>query len=173
MTNDPLVFDTSALFNFGHRDTLQELLRHLATEAMLVAPAAVLEELRPETRLDYEQFCRDHLTVGRAEAGPEDLALLRSLSAELGRGEIEALLFARDSRGTAVLDDRKARQVAGRMGVPVIGTLGLIAHAIERGWMTDPEAVQAVRQLRANGFFLPRVDDDERFDAYLRRVGRV
>ncbi|MEO6060924.1 MAG: hypothetical protein ABIQ99_03190 [Thermoflexales bacterium] len=173
MIHDPLVFDAAALFNFGHRDTLQELLRHLTTEAMLVAPAAVLEELRPETRLDYEQFCRDHLTVGRAEAGPEDLALLRSLSAELGPGEIEALLLARDTGGTAVIDDRKARQAAGQMGVRVIGTLGLIARAIERGWMTDPEAMQAVRQLRANGFFLPRPDDDERFDAYLGRFGRV
>lgn len=169
----PLVFDTSALFNFGHRDTLLPLLAMLKSEAMLCAPEAVVDELRPERRLDYARFCRDHMAIRRVEARSEDLAVLGKLSAELGSGEIEVLLLARDTGGTAVLDDRKARQVAEQLGVNVMGTLGLIAYSVEREWMTDGDAMKAVRQLRANGFFVPRVDDGEHFDAYLGRLGRV
>ena len=173
MIHDPLVFDTSALFNFGHRDTLLPLLEMLKSEAVLCAPEAVVDELRPERRLDYARFCRDHMTIRRAQARSEDLAVLGKLSAELGPGEIEVLLLARDTGGTAILDDRKARQVAEQLGVNVIGTLGLIAYGVEREWMTAGGAIQAVRQLRSNGFFLPRVDDGEHFDAYLGRLGRT
>ena len=173
MIHDPLVFDTSALFNFGHRDSLLGLLKQLKAENQLVVPAAVVEELVPEQRHDYALMRADHFIPLAPKPKLEDLERLRGLSAALGQGEVEVILLAREVQGMAILDDRAARRVAEQSGVEATGTLGLIAHGIERGWMTDAEAMRAVRQLRANGFFVPRVGDDERFDAYLRRLGRV
>ena len=173
MIHDPLVFDTSALFNFGHRDTLLGLLKQLKAENLLVAPPAVVEELVPERRYDYASMRADYLLTVAPRPEPKDLERMRGLSAVLGRGEVEVILLAREVQGMAVLDDRAARRAAEQVGVEVTGTLGLIAHGIDRGWMTDAEAMRAVRQLRANGFFVPRVGDDERFDAYLDRLGRT
>lgn len=173
MIHDLLVFDTSALFNFGHRDTLLGLLKQLKAENLLVAPPAVVEELVPERRYDYASMRADLFTTLAPKPKFEDLERLRGLSAVLGRGEVEVILLAREVQGMAVLDDRAARRVAEQLGVEATGTLGLIAHGIERGWMTDAEAMRAVRQLRTNGFFLPRVDDGEHFDAYLGRLGRT
>jgi predicted nucleic acid-binding protein len=169
----PLVFDTSALFNFGHRDTLLGLLKQLKAENLLVAPSAVVEELVPERRYDYASMRAGHFVTLAPKPKLEDLERMRRLSAVLGRGEVEVILLAQEVQGMAVLDDRAARRVAEQLGVEATGTLGLIAHGIDRGWMTDAEAMRAVRQLRANGFFVPRVGDDEHFDAYLGRLGRL
>lgn len=64
----------------------------------------------------------------------------------LGRGETEVLEFARRNPGTvAVFDDKAARRAATVLGIPVIGTLGILVAATQSGLIPDFEtAAEAV-----------------------------
>jgi predicted nucleic acid-binding protein len=56
----------------------------------------------------------------------------------LGRGETEVLEFARRNPGTvAVLDDKAARRAATMLGIPIIGTLGILVAATQSGLLPD------------------------------------
>ena len=54
-------------------------------------------------------------------------------SPALGRGEREAICLASDFSALCLIDDRKARRQAERMGVRVTGLLGILAEASDRG----------------------------------------
>lgn len=170
MLKRPLVFDASAMFNFGHRDHLLPVLLRLKAEGGLLVPEAVVEEVRPDTRLDYGDFARQRFEVRAVHARPVDLPLLRRLSARLDRGEIEVILLARETGGTAVIDERLARGEALDLGLSVMGTIGLMSLAIESRWLTEAEALMDVRALRRNGFFLPDPAGIDRWADYAARV---
>lgn len=68
----------------------------------------------------------------------------------MGRGETEVLEYARLHPGTvALLDDLSARKAAAELGIPLIGTLGLLAKAFK----DDPDAFasKAVKRLEEAG----------------------
>jgi predicted nucleic acid-binding protein len=79
---------------------------------------------------------------------------VRTLLASLGPGEAEAIaLWAELERpGPLLLDDRKARAAAVRLGIPVLGTAGALLRAKDHG------LISAVRplldDLRAAGLYL-------------------
>jgi uncharacterized protein len=53
---------------------------------------------------------------------------------QLGRGEAEAITLAKEANADLLLtDDLKARRVASGLGVKVIGVLGLLIRAKQRG----------------------------------------
>ena len=57
-------------------------------------------------------------------------------TSRLGRGETEVLEFARSHAGTvAILDDKAARRAAAMLGVPLVGTLGVLAAAAQGGFL--------------------------------------
>lgn len=58
------------------------------------------------------------------------------LQASLGPGESEAISLALELEARLViLDDRPARRLAQSLGLPVIGTLGLLLTAKQKGWL--------------------------------------
>lgn len=70
-----------------------------------------------------------------------------------GASEAEVISWALANPGfTAVLDDRAARQLAMRHGVPVIGSLRVIVRAKERGLI--PEARPVLEKLRGAGAYV-------------------
>jgi predicted nucleic acid-binding protein len=71
-------------------------------------------------------------------------------TAELGLGEIEALLLAEELRADLlVTDDAAARREGLRRGLEVTGTLGLLTSARERGQI--PAVLPFLLELRALG----------------------
>ena len=64
---------------------------------------------------------------------PTDRSVVRALELVLDRGESEAIALAQEKGGRIILDDRKAREVAVRMGVPITGTIGLLIKAKQSG----------------------------------------
>lgn len=67
----------------------------------------------------------------------------------LGRGETEVLEIALRNAGTvAVLDDKAARRAATTLGIPLIGTLGLLVAATQSGLLPD-FAIAAEAVMRA------------------------
>lgn len=83
----------------------------------------------------------------------------------LGAGESAVLALAAGRPGaTAVLDDTLGRRCARAIGVPVIGTMGLVVRAARTG--TVAAASPILRDLRAAGLWL----DDALVADVLRRA---
>ena len=84
----------------------------------------------------------------------------------LDRGEEAALRLAKELRADLVLiDERKGRIAAGRLGLAVTGTIGIVTEASLRGLADFEEAVALLRN-RTNF----RIDD-EVVAASRRRLG--
>jgi predicted nucleic acid-binding protein len=86
----------------------------------------------------------------------------------LGAGESEVLSLAREqSPATAVVDDAEARACARVLGIPVIGTLGVVVRAKRKGLLSS--AAAAIGLMRERGFYIA---DDVVAEA-LRTVGEA
>jgi len=73
------------------------------------------------------------------------------VGAGLGPGETEAISLALELRAERViLDDLPARVLAQRLGIPLIGTLGILLAAKRRGLVTAIR--EPIDTLRAGGF---------------------
>jgi predicted nucleic acid-binding protein len=96
---------------------------------------------------------------------PKDRGMVAALRLVVDPGESEAITLAYEKGLRIILDDRKAREVAQRLGLPVTGTVGLLLKAKQEGM------VSAIRplldELAANQF---RIADALRAEA-LRLAG--
>ncbi len=65
----------------------------------------------------------------------------------LNPGEQEAILLAQELRADLLLiDDKDGRLEATRRNIAVVGTLGILDEAAERGWLELPEALARLQQ---------------------------
>lgn len=99
----------------------------------VIVPPAVVEELRQERTPDpvksWLSNPPDWLQVKTPSHVPE------RARHELGVGEREAIELAQELSADALLvDDRDARDEARRLGIPVLGTLRVLADASEHGF---------------------------------------
>lgn len=83
----------------------------------------------------------------------------------LGKGESAVLALALALEATAVLDDRSARRCASALGVPVIGTFGVIIRAKKRGLIAAAQPV--IRSVIDAGLYY----DDQSIRTLLSSVG--
>jgi predicted nucleic acid-binding protein len=66
----------------------------------------------------------------------------------LGAGESAVLSFAATQGALAIFDDREAGRAAHALGVPAVGTLGIVLHAARQGHVESPTMlVQGLRDL--------------------------
>ena len=87
---------------------------------------------------------------------------------QLDPGEAHALALAVTLRASLLLlDDRAARHVADRSGIPMMGTLGILLTALQAGAIARIAPV--LNQMKLQGFWLsPRLERD-----ILERVGEL
>ena len=72
----------------------------------------------------------------------------------LGPGESSAIALALETENALlIVDDKRARQFALNLGVEIIGTLGVLIRAYEKGIIQDIDSI--VASLRGIGFRLP------------------
>jgi uncharacterized protein len=64
---------------------------------------------------------------------PADSGMVAALRLLLDPGESEAIVLAYEKGLRIILDDRKAREVAQRLGLTVTGTVGLLLKAKQEG----------------------------------------
>lgn len=147
-----IIADSSALILLARIGRL-ELTRALA--ARVVVPQAVWTEV----------------TVARADApGARTVAdatwievrvvaapAVQPLLSLVGQGEAEALVLAGSERDAVLLlDNARARKIADRLGLPRMGTLGLLAKAKQAGLI--PAVRPLAVQLQAHGLWVePRI----------------
>ena len=77
----------------------------------------------------------------------ENKTLILLLQQDLDQGEAEAIpLFLEQPSAALLLDEKKARQVARRMTLPILGTLGLLIWAKRQGVIVNlQEQLDALR----------------------------
>ncbi len=56
---------------------------------------------------------------------PTVQGVVRALSLQLDAGEAAAVAVALERQAGLIVDERRARRTAARMGVPVVGTIGV------------------------------------------------
>ncbi len=137
---DSLVFDTSAILNFGHRGELTALLKKLSGEYELFTTHGAQTELTdPARKKFYDAFVRDHFKVRTASTPVFDLKTLSRLTSSIDSGEITVMALARELKGYAVIDDRAARREAKALDLRLYGTLGLLHLGLQKDGSRKPE----------------------------------
>ena len=68
----------------------------------------------------------------------------------IDRPELEVVLLARQRGGFAVVEDKAALRIAGKLAVPVVGTAELLCDLEVRGLL--PDAVAAAQVIRATKY---------------------
>ena len=133
-----------ALSSVGQLDLLRRLF------GTVCIPTAVKKEVMAERRKDI----RDGIAKGWVVVKEvTDRQAVQRLRAVLGAGESEAISLALESLDALLLmDDRLARRKAKAWGVRVVGTLGLLVVAADRGLIEDVEFLS--RQLADRGFWV-------------------
>jgi predicted nucleic acid-binding protein len=139
-----------------------DLLSQLANEVLI--PEAVIGEVLVGAPTDP---ARKVLESGWGRrVSPREIAS-SVLEWSLGAGESAVLALALERPGSrAVLDDAAARSCARALGVPVIGTLGIVLQAKRSGLI--PSASQVIQSLQGIGF---RLDTEVIRTALMRATG--
>ena len=82
-------------------------------------------------------------------------AQYEALCEHLGSGEASCLAAAQRRAYRVATDDRDARRVARQLGIPITGTLGILAILAKRGSVPLTEADGLLQQMVAAGFRAP------------------
>ncbi len=142
------VVDASPLIYLAQLDRL-ELLRRGADE--ILAPPTVLRELDAKPDASTPKIEAARRAWLRSEA-PRDQKLLAVLRLELDAGEAEAIALAYErSADRTVMDDLAGRRYARQLGLPLVGTLGLLLAARLRGELRSLKS--EIERLHAAGFY--------------------
>ncbi len=124
MTPTPVISNSSpfiGLEHLGHLDLLEQLFGNV------IIPPAVSHELAPRVLPPW--VVENQLTQ------PIGARILR---ASLGDGESEAISLALElSAQLVILDDRPARRLAKALGLPIIGTAGVLLLAKRKGLLVS------------------------------------
>ena len=128
-----------------------ELLKTMFGE--VIVPTAVYEELVSNPRFtDEAKLVSSSVFIRKASLHNEQAAHLLMRSAGLDKGESEAISLARETGAHMLLmDEAKGRQVAKRMGVPVMGTLGLLLASCKRGLLGREDVLECIEAMKNAG----------------------
>ena len=139
LNNTPLV----AFWVLGRFDLLRDLY------GKVIIPPAVHAEFLATEREDREAALVDAPWIKTVPLAHPQRALVYT---GLDDGEAAVLALAEELNGIVVMDERKGRRYAGRLGLPLTGSLGLLLLAKERGLLKSVDA--ALDQLIAAGLHL-------------------
>ena len=120
----------------------------------LIVPHAVYKEVVAEGRgRPGSKELETLINQGKVKVlTPENRALVEALHDPLGMGESEAIALAVEHSCLVALDDRIARSKAKSMNLKVIGTIGLIRLAYNKGLINRDKLIKALRELKEHGF---------------------
>jgi len=132
----PIVADSTSLIGL-------ERIRQLRLLPDLFEPFLIPPEVAREVGFSF-----DWLEVET----PVNETLVASINSAVDRGEAEAIALAHEKGWRVLLDDRQARTVAKRMGLRIIGTVGVLILAKQQSII--PALKPLLNQLEANNFYL-------------------
>ena len=138
MTLEAIVSNSAGLIGL-HRIQQLDLLPQLIPQVF--APMGVIQEIG----------FQPNWLLGRSLREP---VVALTLQNQLGKGESEAiaLVLELENVQTILLDDKKARRIAKRMGIQVIGTLGILLKAKQQGLISRVKPL--LLDLKSVGFHI-------------------
>lgn len=150
-----VVSDTTpiiSLMKTGRLELLQELF------GIVYIPNAVYRELTGNESFSEEiriiQEC-GFLYVEEVD-NEKSVAILRNFTG-LDAGESEAIILADEKRPDVLLiDERRGRQVAKKLGITITGTIGIIAQAFDEGMVTKADVEECIECMKKSGI---RIDE--------------
>lgn len=113
---------------------LLSLLRRL--HETVIIPEAVWQEVTVGGQgLPESGFLRQAVADGwiQIKTPSSDESSLGTIAVGLGRGEVEAILLAKELRALLLTDDAEGRELAERVGLKVSGTLGVLIRGKTEG----------------------------------------
>jgi len=125
-----IVSNTSPILNLiviGQLDLLKQLYKKV------IIPEAVFEEI---SRLSFDLSDAEQLQALTWIKIREvtDHSLVEALLPELDRGEAEAIVLAKELKADLLMiDERRGRRVASRLGLRFVGLLGILVEAKHKG----------------------------------------
>jgi predicted nucleic acid-binding protein len=161
-TSDRLYLDTTVLASLASVDLVGTV---PATIANPRTSYAVRGELDAGVAAGYDSltralaWLRDPLDTGDEPGIAVAGSLVRQRKPELldrlGTSDASVLYQAWAADAPLATDDRDVRAVAASYGVPVTGSLGIVAHAVERGALSAEAADDALVTWRTEGQTVP------------------
>ena len=114
----------------------------------ITVPTAVYKEI---TAKEQEKIIFDKIEwiETRNIKNTQENVLLEKL---IDKGEAQAIVLAKELKTTLLLDDAKARKYAKLLNVEVIGTLGLLKIAKNRGVI--PSVKKIISDMLAEGYYI-------------------
>lgn len=135
-----------ALSRIGRLELLRQLFGRLSVPQAVWREVALIDPHRTGVR---ELLQADW--VERRQV--VDVALVQLLRRDLGAGESEAIVLAREIKADVLLiDERLGRSAAARLGLPMTGLVGVLIEARRQGLV--PDAALVIEQLRHAGFWI-------------------
>ncbi|MCX8056404.1 MAG: DUF3368 domain-containing protein [Ignavibacteria bacterium] len=165
---NPLIFDSSSIFNFGHRGNLENLVSELTTRFDLLITKEVFDEVTKNEgyRLFYQKFISNYFTIVKLRDTTTQIKFITDYSEILGKGELSVLTISHLEGGTVIIDEKLARKIAKRLNLKVIGTLGLLYISHKENLITENLLRKTINLLRQNGFRIPELKHNILIDKY-------
>ena len=142
-----IISDTTPIISFIKINRL-DLLEKLFVEVLI--PNAVFKELTTNTLFTNEAEIvkkASFLKVSSVQ-NQKSLQLLQAVSG-LDDGESEAIILADELKSNILLmDERKGRKVAQKLGINITGTIGILIQAYNEGMISDVEVKSYLNQLK-------------------------
>jgi len=137
------ISDTSPLIALKHAGLLEKL--SLLFQGVTVPPS-VMRELSVKEKEYFQSL--DFLSVEE----PRDKRIVAVLKTIVDEGEAEAIALALEKGSLLIIDDLKGRKLARRLGLRIIGTLGLLKTMKLKGLIREVKPV--IEKLKEKGFYL-------------------
>lgn len=150
-----IVVDACSLINIGNSGVAAEVLQ-LPHEYLM--GSAVFEESDPlEPSLETARLSGRIVQVPDDQIDPQIYASVAH--AALGDGETECIALALQYGWSVCTDDNLARRTGiARLGASrVIGSLRLLIHCVQAGFLLQDQAFVAYQRMLQQGAFLPRM----------------
>ena len=145
-----IVADTTpliSLMKIGHLDLLEQLFGEVQI------PEAVFDELVYNTNFPEEsKLIQESNYIIRVSVKDTSAVDLLRRSSALDAGESEAIILS-DSIGASLLlmDEVKGRQVAKQMGIPLMGTIGLLLVGYNEKLLTKQQILECIEIMKTSG----------------------
>ncbi len=154
-----VILDTSCIIILSQIKKM-DILKMLFSE--IFVPEAVFTEfmVKASDTEDERKFAEIIKT-----AKVKDSVAVMTLQADLGKGESECIVLAKEmSADFVVLDDKDAIKMAEFLGLDVIGTLGMLVMAHKKGEIKNLKSV--IDEIREKNFWM----DDKLYNEILKDV---
>lgn len=141
-----VVSDTTPIISLMKAGQL-ELLQNLF-DVVYIPEAVYFELVENEAYIEEARMIQEceFLLVKKVD-NEKSVTILRNFTG-LDTGESEAIILADEKQSDVLLmDERKGRQVAKKMGITITGTIGILIQAFNEGILTKEDVDRCIERL--------------------------